>query len=212
MRMQQNKRLNRLNVKRHEQVLLKIKGRDGASLEKPFPWPFWQFQEVQNRNKPNEHVRIRTGREVLEKLIWKNQTVLAWRCSAKGAGSCPAAGTHLGWTDPDVWQPWTESQHPRFEGLKFWTPAGPVLSYHTGDKASRLLNEPGCLDRAFCREGAAPALPNPALWHLTSKPNSGRKEPNPHAAIWKLVCFGKWTFSDEKQTNKKGPINFQPKF
>lgn len=75
--MQQNKRLNRLNVKRHEQVLLKIKGRDGASLEKPFPWPFWQFQEVQNRNKPNEHVRIRTGREVLEKLIWKNQTVLA---------------------------------------------------------------------------------------------------------------------------------------
>jgi len=40
MRIQQNKRLIKLNVKRHEQVLLEIKGRDDISLEKPFLWPF----------------------------------------------------------------------------------------------------------------------------------------------------------------------------
>lgn len=74
MAIQEDKRLTGRNVKRHEQVLLKIKVRWCKAIGKALPLDILAVQKcfVQNLNKTNEHMRI-----PIRKKILVNQTVLS---------------------------------------------------------------------------------------------------------------------------------------
>lgn len=100
---------------------------------------------VQNQNKTNKHMRIPIRRKILEKLIWINQTVLAWWSSAMGSSRLPSCRKKSGlagerWISKSD-NPGLSQDTQDLEAWNFRLLRGLCYRYSSADEASRLPGE-----------------------------------------------------------------------